>query len=105
MACKNFILINLFCQIVVMSLPANRNMKIKILCFGITRDIIGQFEYTTSLENAATIADLKQHLSTNFPTFASLKSLRVAINSEYAEDTAILKENDEIVLIPPVSGG
>jgi molybdopterin synthase sulfur carrier subunit len=29
----------------------------------------------------------------------------VAINSEYAEDTAILKENDEIVLIPPVSGG
>jgi len=105
MACKNFILINLFCQIVVISLPENRNMKIKILCFGITRDIIGQFEYTTSLENAATIADLKQHLSANFPTFASLKSLRVAINSEYAEDTAILKENDEIVLIPPVSGG
>jgi molybdopterin synthase sulfur carrier subunit len=29
----------------------------------------------------------------------------VAINSEYAEDAAILKENDEIVLIPPVSGG
>lgn len=105
MACKNFISINLFCQIVVISLSANRNMKIKILCFGITRDIIGQFEYTTSLENAATIADLKQHLSANFPTFASLKSLRVAINSEYAEDTAILKENDEIVLIPPVSGG
>lgn len=105
MACKNFILINLFYQIVVISLPENRNMKIKILCFGITRDIIGQFEYTTSLENAATIADLKQHLSANFPTFASLKSLRVAINSEYAEDTAILKENDEIVLIPPVSGG
>jgi molybdopterin synthase sulfur carrier subunit len=89
----------------VISLPANRNMKIKILCFGITRDIIGQFEYTTSLEDAATIADLKQHLSTNFPTFATLKSLRVAINSEYAEDAAILKENDEIVLIPPVSGG
>lgn len=80
-------------------------MKIKILCFGITRDIIGQFEYTTSLENAATVADLKQHLSANFPTFATLKSLRVAINSEYAEDTAALKENDEIVLIPPVSGG
>lgn len=80
-------------------------MKIKILCFGITRDIIGQFEYVTSLENAATVADLKQHLSVNFPTFATLKSLRVAINSEYAEDTATLKENDEIVLIPPVSGG
>jgi molybdopterin synthase sulfur carrier subunit len=80
-------------------------MNIKILCFGITRDIIGQFEYMTSLENPATVADLKQYLSANFPTFATLKSLRVAINSEYAEDTATLKENDEIVLIPPVSGG
>jgi molybdopterin converting factor subunit 1 len=80
-------------------------MNLRILCFGITRDIIGQFEYSTSLENGATVADLRQHLSANFPTFASLKSLRVALNSEYAEDSMILKENDEIVLIPPVSGG
>ncbi|CAH0996635.1 Molybdopterin synthase sulfur carrier subunit [Emticicia aquatica] len=80
-------------------------MNIRILCFGITRDIIGQFEYATTLENSATVADLKEHLSVNFPTFATLKSLRVAINSDYAEDSAILKENDEIVLIPPVSGG
>jgi molybdopterin converting factor subunit 1 len=80
-------------------------MNLRILCFGITRDIIGQFEYSTSLENGATVADLRQHLSVSFPTFASLKSLRVALNSEYAEDSMILKENDEIVLIPPVSGG
>ncbi len=80
-------------------------MTIRILCFGITRDIIGQFEYPTILENNATVGDLKQHLSLNFPTFATLKSLRVAINSAYAEDDSILKENDEIVLIPPVSGG
>lgn len=80
-------------------------MNLRILCFGITRDIIGQFEYSTSLENGATVADLRQHLSANFPTFASLKSLRVALNSEYAEESMMLKENDEIVLIPPVSGG
>lgn len=80
-------------------------MNLRILCFGITRDIIGQFEYITSLENGATVGDLRQHLSANFPTFASLKSLRVALNSEYAEESMMLKENDEIVLIPPVSGG
>jgi len=80
-------------------------MNLKVLCFGITRDIIGQFEYKLSLPADATVAELKQHLKTQFPGFATLKSLRIALNEEYAEDTMALKENDEIVLIPPVSGG
>ena len=80
-------------------------MNLRILCFGITRDIIGQFEYATSLENGATVADLKQKLSLQFPDFQALRSLRIALNSEYANDESTLKENDEIVLIPPVSGG
>jgi molybdopterin converting factor subunit 1 len=80
-------------------------MNLRILCFGITRDIIGQFEYTTSLESSATVADLKQKLSTEFPDFQALRSLRIALNAEYASDEMSLKENDEIVLIPPVSGG
>ncbi len=80
-------------------------MNLRILCFGITRDIIGQFEYATTLENGATVADLKQKLSTQFPNFQALRSLQVAINSEYANENSIIKQNDEIVLIPPVSGG
>ncbi|MCU0327274.1 MAG: MoaD/ThiS family protein [Spirosomaceae bacterium] len=31
--------------------------------------------------------------------------MRIALNTEYAQDSDILKANDEIVLIPPVSGG
>jgi molybdopterin synthase sulfur carrier subunit len=80
-------------------------MHIKVLCFGITRDIIGQFEYRLSLPPEATVADLKNRLSAEFPAFANLKSLRIALNEEYAEEAMILKESDEIVLIPPVSGG
>lgn len=80
-------------------------MKLKILCFGITRDIIGQFEYQMSLPAEATVADLKEQLSSQFPAFTKLKSLRIALNEEYADDVMTLKENDEIVLIPPVSGG
>ena len=80
-------------------------MNLRILCFGITREIIGQFEYPTTLETGATVADLKQQLVSQFPDFQALRSLQVAINSEYANDNNTLKENDEIVLIPPVSGG
>jgi molybdopterin converting factor small subunit len=31
--------------------------------------------------------------------------LFIAVNQNYAADDAALKETDEIVLIPPVSGG
>jgi len=29
----------------------------------------------------------------------------IAVNDEYAEDSWILKETDEVAIIPPVSGG
>lgn len=77
----------------------------KILCFGITRDIIGKFDYEISLENGSKVKDLRAKLSTQFPDFQKLTSLRIAINTEYADDEMLLHENDEIVLIPPVSGG
>jgi molybdopterin converting factor subunit 1 len=77
----------------------------KILCFGITKDIIGQFEYDISLPENTTVRTLKGILSTQFPDFQRLTSLRIALNTEYANDDDILKATDEIVLIPPVSGG
>ncbi len=80
-------------------------MNLKILSFGIAKEIIGQLELPIQLPDAATVADLKRFLTTQFPDFQKLSSLRVAINTEYADDSAQLHPNDEIVLIPPVSGG
>lgn len=80
-------------------------MNLKILAFGIAREIIGQLELSVQLSEAATVADLKQFLTQQFPDFHKLASLRVAVNAEYADDNAVLCPNDEIVLIPPVSGG
>ena len=36
---------------------------------------------------------------------SELKSVRLAVNSEYATEDLLLQENDEVALIPPVSGG
>ena len=77
----------------------------KVLCFGITREIIGQFEYEIALKNNAKVKDLKAKLITQFPDFQRLSSLRIAVNAEYANDETSIKSTDEIVLIPPVSGG
>jgi molybdopterin converting factor subunit 1 len=80
-------------------------MQLKILAFGIARDIIGQFELPVELSDGADVATLKTFLIAQFPDFQKLASLRVAVNAEYADDTAPLQPQDEIVLIPPVSGG
>ncbi len=80
-------------------------MNLKILSFGIAKEIIGQLELPVQLSDSATVADLKQFLITQFPDFQKLSSLRVAVNTEYADDSTLLHSNDEIVLIPPVSGG
>ncbi|AYQ32814.1 MoaD/ThiS family protein [Runella sp. SP2] len=80
-------------------------MKITVLAFGIAKEIIGQLELTLQLSEEATVADLKSHLVSQFPDFQKLASLRVAVNTDYADDTQPLHPNDEIVLIPPVSGG
>ena len=80
-------------------------MNIKVISFGIAKEIIGQLELPVQLTETATVADLKRYLIQQFPYFQKLASLRVAVNTEYADDATSLHSNDEIVLIPPVSGG
>lgn len=80
-------------------------MQIKILAFGITKDIIGGADLNLEVEDRTTIAALKEALGQRFPRFNELKSLAIAINNEYAEAEQVISPNDEVVLIPPVSGG
>ncbi len=80
-------------------------MRIKILTFGITRDIIGTDEYELELADGANSDDLKNKLIERFPKIATLKSLMIAVNNAYSHSAQVLNENDEIALIPPVSGG
>lgn len=79
-------------------------MKINLLCFGITREILGSFEKTIEF-SGTTVSDLKMQLAQEFPKLNQLKSLRIAVNEAYSDDAVVLSEKDEVVLIPPVSGG
>ena len=57
------------------------------------------------VDDAMTIGGLKETLIEQYEDFTKLKSLRFAVNEEYVEDSYTLNEGDEVVLIPPVSGG
>jgi molybdopterin synthase sulfur carrier subunit len=82
------------------------NKLMEILLFGITREITGQSKLTVPAGNdISTVKALKTWLGVQYPAMQSLSSLAVAIDSEYADDDAVLNSNSEIALIPPVSGG
>ncbi|MFZ2897151.1 MAG: molybdopterin converting factor subunit 1 [Saprospiraceae bacterium] len=80
-------------------------MKLNVLAFGITKDILGGAELKIELPDGATVSDLKQELVRRYPAFGRLRALAIAVNSEYAEGDQVLHERDEVALIPPVSGG
>ena len=80
-------------------------MKIKVIAFGIAKDILQSKELEFDMKPGDTIATLRQMLIQRYPQFTKLKSLTFAVGIDYQEDSFGLNENDEVVIIPPVSGG
>jgi len=80
-------------------------MKLKIMAFGIAKDILGQSEFNFEYDNGNNIQGLKEALTSTFPEFEKLSSFSIAVNQEYQDDDFVISDNDEVVIIPPVSGG
>ena len=80
-------------------------MKIEVLAFGIAKDIFGGTSIDVELDGDATTANLKATLEEQYPKLKELRSYMVAVNDEYANGDTAISEQDEIAIIPPVSGG
>ena len=80
-------------------------MKIQLLAFGIAKDILQAKSLTFEMKQSNTIRALKKALIKRYPDFEALSSIAFAVNERYVTDDHILNEGDEVVLIPPVSGG
>ena len=78
--------------------------KFKIKAFGITREILGGREVEIEMEGH-TVGDLENELKKRHPRLAQMPSMGIAVNQAYAGAQIPLEEDDEIALIPPVSGG
>jgi len=80
-------------------------MKLKILFFGITTDLVGVSNLDLVLPDASTVLDFKSLLKKKYPQLENLDSYAIAVNESYAMSDLILNEKDIVALIPPVSGG
>jgi molybdopterin converting factor subunit 1 len=81
-------------------------MKVKVKFFAILRERTGAGEIIKEIETGGTVADLWAMLKTEFPNLAPVETrLLFAVNKNYVKPDHALKDGDEVVFIPPVSGG
>lgn len=79
-------------------------MKINILLFGATADIVGSRAFVHETDATVSVADVFKQLSAEF-TQLSRHQLRCAINENWASPEDSLADNDELAIFTAVSGG
>ncbi|GAB4446454.1 MAG: hypothetical protein OHK0041_05260 [Anaerolineales bacterium] len=80
--------------------------KIRLLFFATIRDRAGTKSLELEIPKGMTVRGLKEKLAAEYPNLGeSMKSVLITINREYAFDEAVIPQNAEMALFPPVSGG
>jgi molybdopterin converting factor subunit 1 len=82
-------------------------MIIHIRLFAMLRERAGTDRLELELSSGATVADAMRALSEREPLGTMLERMpvRMAVNRDYASAETVLTAEDELALIPPVSGG
>jgi MoaE-MoaD fusion protein len=81
-------------------------MHVHVLLFGALKDLRAQQKETVELPDQATVGEFLRRFFAVAPQLEKYAgSLAIAVNQEYATSTQVLREGDEIALLPPVSGG
>jgi len=80
--------------------------RIKLLFFATIRERAGTKSMELYVPDELTVQGLKEKLGNDFPNLKeSMKSVLITINREYAFDEAVIPQDAEMAMFPPVSGG
>jgi molybdopterin converting factor small subunit len=72
----------------------------------VLKDVFGRGAEEMELTEGASVADLIAACRGRYAGAAEVwDSIAVAVNQEYARAVDVLKDEDEVALLPPVSGG
>jgi molybdopterin converting factor subunit 1 len=81
-------------------------MRVRVLFFGVLKEVAGKAADEIDVRDGASVRDVLLHYQSQIPQLkSSLSSIALAVNQQYAGADTILKANDEVALLPPVSGG
>ncbi len=80
-------------------------MRLTVLFFGVLRERFGAEERLEQFPGK-TVSDLQRYYRVIAPELGDLwNSVAIAVNRQYASATMSLADDDEVALLPPVSGG
>ncbi|MFN8628698.1 MAG: molybdopterin converting factor subunit 1 [Candidatus Binatia bacterium] len=81
-------------------------MNVQLRFFAAVRERLRRAEADWDIPEGATVQDLWQSLTAQYPQLQPLgSSITFAVNREYVARDHQLAANDEVAIIPPVSGG
>jgi molybdopterin synthase sulfur carrier subunit len=81
-------------------------MRVQVRLFASLRDTVGHTQIGLELGAGATAQDAWEQLVADHPALAPRRqSLAAAVNREYVAFDHPLSPGDEVVFIPPISGG
>jgi molybdopterin synthase sulfur carrier subunit len=81
-------------------------MRVRVRLFASLREAVGRSEVELELPGGATAEDAWQALAREYAGLAERRArLTAAINRRYAAFDTPLGDGDELVFVPPVSGG
>ncbi|MEO0648471.1 MAG: MoaD/ThiS family protein [Cyanobacteria bacterium J06650_10] len=85
---------------------ADDTITITLKLFAIYQEALGVPEKFLELPAGTTVGDVRDRLIKSHPDLAQWKDLtRFGLNLQFVGETTVLQAGDELVLIPPVSGG
>ncbi|MEO0852391.1 MAG: MoaD/ThiS family protein [Cyanobacteria bacterium J06648_11] len=85
---------------------ATASIPITLKLFAAYRDAVGEVECAIAVPTGTTVAGVCDRLIAEHPELAAWQSqTRFGVNLEFVSADTVLHSGDEVVLIPPVSGG
>jgi sulfur-carrier protein len=83
-----------------------RKIQVKVKLFAVYQEVFGTPELNLEVLPETTVAQILASLIEQQPKLAKWREVtRFGVNLQFVESATVLQEGDEVVLIPPVSGG
>jgi sulfur-carrier protein len=86
--------------------PLNSTIQVTLKLFSVYQDAYGQPDQIIECPLGSTVGTLCDRLIADHPSLAKWRSVtRFGVNLDFVPEETVLRDGDEVVLIPPVSGG
>ncbi len=81
------------------------NIQITVLYFAQVREATKVKKETLEISKNSSVTDLLSLIRTRYPELRNVIDFNTSVNYKLVNSDAILRDKDEVALLPPVSGG